>query len=229
MLRIVLVGCGVHAQRILIPALQIANARITAVCDLVEERRVQVAIRIGAKPYAELSELLDHEEFDAAVIATLPDTHSALLKQLIQAERPIFIEKPAGLSSQEITVSADLARKQGIQVQVGFMRRFAPAYRQIKQISRAWPISLAIQGRMACGPYSNDNGFLKDVAIHYIDLVRYLTGEIQDLTCFVVKGGNSNASAWQITLICQRGIASLLLSHRGTWGNPTGQNMLLIF
>src|SRR5207244_333877 len=99
----------------------------------------------------------------------------------IPAGKPIFVEKPAGLSTMELTASLDLARAAGVSVQVGFMRRFAPAYRQARQLARGWRGPLACQVRVSSGAYATDEGFVKDVAIHAIDFIRHMAGTIEDV------------------------------------------------
>jgi len=220
-LRVALIGLGLHSQRVLLPALQLLGVEVTAVLDPVAERREAVVRRTGATAYADLGDLLAHESFDAVVAAPSRPAHSCVLDQLIPIGRPIFIEKPAGLTAEAIVRSAELARESGTSVQVGFMRRFAPAYRLAKSISGAWAVPLALQLRMVAGPCADDEVFLKDVAIHYLDLARFFLGDIRKATADVLAMGPGTPSAWQIALRAERGAATLLLSHRGTWGNPT--------
>ncbi len=218
-MRVALIGCGLHAQRVLVPVMQIIGISITAVCDPIEDRRNALAQKTGATPYSDPSELLTSAPFDAIVAAPSATAHSAVLKQVLTTGRPVFIEKPAGWSSQAIKETEELAAVKGVKVQVGFMRRFAPAYRLAKGLASTWTAPVALSERAVCGPVSSDEFFLKDVAVHQIDLARYLAGEVREVEA--VRLPADQGSAWQVTLSCDRGVAALLLSHRGSWGNAT--------
>lgn len=216
-MRVALVGCGVHAQRILLPVLQLLGARLTAVVDPVAERRVAVAERVGAQPLESIEGLTLRPDADAILIATPPSVSPRIVSGLLSLGVPLFVEKPAGTSSAEVGDLAARAEASGVPVQVGFMKRFAPAYRQVRQISRSWG-KIALQGRLTVGEYAADEEFLTDVAVHAFDLVRYLLGDVRLLA--VDRVGESGQSTWQALLGSERGSCSLVLSSRGSWGNP---------
>jgi predicted dehydrogenase len=214
-----LVGCGMQARGVLIPALQLAGAELAGLSDAAPQHS-ELAGRLRVPFFTELDELVSEIDVDAFVVAVASDAHTEVLARLIPAGKPIFVEKPAGLSTTELAESLELARAEGVPVQVGFMRRFAPAYRQAHQLARSWQGALACQVRVSSGAYPTDEGFVKDVAIHAIDFVRYMAGEIEDVDARWSPPRVEPGRTVHALFGCERGTVDLFLSHGGSWGHP---------
>lgn len=94
--RVVFVGTGSMGQvahlrnYVLIP-----ECEVVAVCEIKKELACKVAQRYGIKSvYHDFFEMLEKEDFDA-IVAPQPFTrHYTVLKDLLKAKLPIFIEKP---------------------------------------------------------------------------------------------------------------------------------------
>ena len=218
--RIAVVGCGMQARGVLIPALLVAGANLSVLCDVAAEH-AELAARLGARFCSEADELVDEPDLDGFVLAAHSTAHTELLAKLIPSGRPIFVEKPAGLSTAELTGSVECARSNAASVQVGFMRRFAPSYRQTEQLARAWRGSLACQVRASCGPYPSDEYFVKDVAVHFVDLARFLAGEVGEVVARWSAPREGSGRSVHALFCCEGGTVGLFLSHGGSWGHPT--------
>ena len=125
-------------------------------------------------------------DLHAVIIAAPTNTHPDIVVAAAQAGKAIFCEKPLALSldaTQEVVAAAEQA---GVLLQVGFMRRFDPAYRRAKrnietgQIGQ--PLTFKSIGR---DPFCPDptfadpeqsGGLILDMAIHDVDLARWLMG-----------------------------------------------------
>ena len=68
------------------------------------------------------------ERADAALIATPPDTHAEHVKAAVDRRRTVLCEKPLAADLRGAIDVADYVQSAGVPVQVGFQRRFDPAY-----------------------------------------------------------------------------------------------------
>ena len=106
-----------------------------------------------------------------------------------------FREKPLALSLEEADEALNAVAKAGVRLQIGFMRRYDPAYlnarNRIETGEIGDPVIFKSVGRDKEPPppsflRSNVNGTLfSDAAIHDFDLVRWLMGdEVVAVQCF---------------------------------------------
>ncbi len=123
-LRVAVIGAGhlgrIHARI----AAALEEIELVAVADPVAEARESVANEVRTRSVADYRELIG--EVDAAIIATPTSTHHAIGVELLSSGLPLFIEKPLAMGSQAATELVNLARKQGLVLQVGHVERFNP-------------------------------------------------------------------------------------------------------
>src|SRR5436309_14883732 len=68
-----IVGCGEHAMRNILPALQYAPVDLVAACDLDRERAEVVGRQFGAqRAYTDFVEMIQREELDAVYMVVSP-------------------------------------------------------------------------------------------------------------------------------------------------------------
>jgi len=109
-------------------------ARITALCDLVDERMQRTAQEIGGpKPkfYSDYRQLLD-SDVDAVLIATPVYLHAEHFEAAVKAGKHIYIEKPASVDvagCKRIIKAADSADRK-LNIMFGFQRRYGQLYRK---------------------------------------------------------------------------------------------------
>lgn len=114
------------------------NGRITAVCDLFDEKMERAKKSIGvedAKKYKDLHELLA-SDVDAVIIATPVYLHPEHFEAAVKAGKHIYIEKPAGMDvagCKRVMKAADSADRK-FNITFGFQRRYAPVYQKAKQL-----------------------------------------------------------------------------------------------
>ena len=67
------------------------------------------------------------------LICTSTDTHADLIVKAAQAGKHIFCEKPVSLSLDKIDSSLAAVKAAGVQLQVGFNRRFDSNFMRVRQ------------------------------------------------------------------------------------------------
>jgi myo-inositol 2-dehydrogenase / D-chiro-inositol 1-dehydrogenase len=133
--RVGLIGAGIMgADHARIIATQIPGARLQSVCDADPARARAVAEETGASvgpggPAA----VIRSASVDAVLIASPDSTHADLTLEAIAARKPVLCEKPLAPASPDClrVIGAEVKAGKRL-VQVGFMRRFDPAYVEMK-------------------------------------------------------------------------------------------------
>ncbi len=156
-----------------------------AVCARHLERAQATAAQFGVKrAYDRVADLVA-SDLDAVFVSTPEAEQASVAAEVLRARRHVFVEKPLGLNSREAATIADLAAGAGVFVMVGFMKRFAPAYQEMRRAAQdaAFGERLSLYGMFAIGSRAGweDAWYLQTGAIHYVDLCRYLFGEVLDV------------------------------------------------
>lgn len=120
----------------------------------------------------------------AAVIAAATPAHPALIRLGIEAGIPLFCEKPlaADLGASDELVAAAL--RSGVEIQVGFQRRFDPEYRAARDAVAAGALGEVYLVRMASHDalpgdpsfIGESGGMERDLLIHDFDIAGFVTG-----------------------------------------------------
>ena len=116
------------------------------------------------------------------------------------AGKAVFSEKPIALDLAETSRVVSLVQEKGVPVQIGFMRRFDPGYAKAKaRIARANWANWKRFALLVATPIHRSLNFLKssgglflDMAVHDLDLARFLVGEVEEV------------QAWGAVLIDER-------------------------
>jgi predicted dehydrogenase len=129
--------------------------------------------------------MLDEESLEAVLICTGPKTHTPLALDCIERGLPVFVEKPPALNLAQAEQLRERSEALGIPVMVGTMKRHSLIYRRMKEIISApdfGPIA-AVEAKMGLG-WKNANGFalLLDAGIHTLDLLRFLMGDVTEVS-----------------------------------------------
>jgi predicted dehydrogenase len=129
--RIGVVGGGLIAQLAHLPALRGLD-RLFAVAALAEpdrDAREALARRYGiAATYATHGALLEHAGLDALLVCSPNGTHARVALDALDAGLHVLVEKPLCLDPADAREIATRAQRSRRVVQVGYMKRFDPAY-----------------------------------------------------------------------------------------------------
>lgn len=180
-----LIGAGVmgadHADTL---ASSVAGVRIRAIADADLTRAESVAKATGAdvatiNPMA----IINDPAIDAILIASPDHTHRDLTLACIAAGKPVLCEKPLAPTARECldVISAEAALGRRL-VQVGYMRRFDPAYVEIKKKlvsgELGSPILFhCIHRNLSAPPWFDSQMSITNSAVHEIDVSRWLLEE----------------------------------------------------
>jgi predicted dehydrogenase/threonine dehydrogenase-like Zn-dependent dehydrogenase len=130
------VGAGSFARSVLLPALRKSVGpalELRGVATASAPSAQQTATRFGfAYAATDWRQVVEDDAVDAVVVATRHDLHASVAAAALRAGKAVFLEKPMALSTVELDDVLDAWQSSGRVLQLGFNRRFAPTYRQLK-------------------------------------------------------------------------------------------------
>jgi virulence factor len=163
----------------------------------------------------ELSDFVKHG-IQAAVVLTPSPTHFEIVRNLLQAGVDVLVEKPATLSSHETALLGELADKTGRVLMVAFNRRFAPLYKQAKDLFDGRQVRLCVaEKHREHAANSSLFDHYSEEAIHMIDLLRWYGGEACAVSTRSLMRGGKLTDAASLIAFEGNGIGVLTASLEG--------------
>jgi len=124
-----MIGTGGRGQSLLKRLTRVPHVRVAALCDLREERVNQAGqIFEDAKKYIQFEELLEKEKLDGCIVATEVGNHAKCVIPVLESGLHCFSEKPMDCTVEKVDAIVKAARQAKGIYQVGFQRRYAPAF-----------------------------------------------------------------------------------------------------
>ena len=178
--RVGVVGLGVMGRTHLRVLRSLAGVEVVAVADVVP------GALVGAGPastYDDPLALVRDADVDALLVASSDATHAELVLACLDRGLPVLCEKPLTTSVDDTLaiLAAESARGRRL-VQVGFMRRFDPAFVAVHDVVRAGAVGApAVVHTVHRNPVSSyaftPAVLVTNSASHDVDLVRWITGD----------------------------------------------------
>lgn len=184
--RIAFIGAGSFAQFYLLPALKQMDVEFHTVTTSNPSNAISVAKHFGFKFASTNSfEVINNTEIDFVFIATRHNTHSRFVVASIEANKPVFVEKPLAINLEELKEVKEKWNANPVPLMVGFNRRFSKAFREIKSFFAHRKQPMAIHYRVNAGAVPQDHwihnpaiggGRIVGEVCHFVDTMIYLTG-----------------------------------------------------
>ncbi len=211
MVRLGMIGCGSFAWQLHGPtqrhcAARDAELQLAACCDLDDRRAREYRQTFGfARHYTVLREMLDAERPDAVVVAVPPDRTCAVAGAVLERGLPVLVEKPPGLTADELTRLIAAARDGHGRAQVGFNRRFMPVTNHARARLGAGPVTRIDYEMKRRDRWDSD---FSTTAIHAIDLLRFLAGPFKAATIDYQVHTSAGGEAVDVTVELEHGFGT---------------------
>jgi predicted dehydrogenase len=223
--RIAVIGAGIHAETNIFPSLAnhlLGNIAKVAVCDLQEQRAVQMAKLCGAQSvYTNYERMIADTRPDGVIVCLNAKLHPEVVVRCIELGVNVLVEKAPAITVEQAKAMSDVAKKKRKVVMVGHQKRHGTAYRQAKEVvSREDEFGriVQIEAKMHGMPtFPNTFSCLMEWQIHNIDLIRWFGGDIADIAVQSWIHGPSSASL-AMSLKFEKGAVGAV--GWGTYGGP---------
>ncbi|WP_373549628.1 Gfo/Idh/MocA family oxidoreductase [Haliscomenobacter sp.] len=169
MLKIGVLGTG-HLGKIHLKCIQLAveTYELVGFYDPNPHMAQSVAEQFQLKAFDSVEALI--QAVDVVDIVTPTTTHYELALKVIQAGKHVFIEKPLTHTIAEAEELIRLSKEKGVQVQVGHVERFNPAFLALEDMPLK-PMFIEAHRLAAFNPRGTDVSVVLDLMIHDLDIV----------------------------------------------------------
>lgn len=185
-----IIGAGNHVKDMLLPPLQTLNrVAIRGICTASGISAKTLAGKIeAAYCTSDAQSILDDKVINCVLIGTRHDSHAALVIKSLLADKHVFVEKPLCLTEdelQEIRATYEKKSTDGLQLMVGFNRRFSPHAKEARKFfaSRTNPLVMLYRinaGRIPPDHWVQDphigGGRILGEVCHFVDYMQALCG-----------------------------------------------------
>jgi myo-inositol 2-dehydrogenase/D-chiro-inositol 1-dehydrogenase len=211
MIRLALLGCGEHSR--LSHASPLARysdqhpgeIKLVAACDLNVARAEAFCREFGfAQAYTDVETMLAKESIDGC-ISVMPMDHIVNFGvMLLERKIPCVIEKPLGISPVEAERLARVAIETGTPHMVSVNRRFMPYLNEALTWTRnIGPLQYVRATQVR--DKRDEPDFIWSTAIHVLDALRYVAGEVSDFSAEVLRPSGLSTNWYVVSLRFQSG------------------------
>lgn len=188
--RIGLVGAGGVARRHARTLAAMGDVDLVGVTDVDPSRRDAFAAEAGIRPSDDVAALLARGP-DAVWVCVPPFAHGEVEEAVAAAGVALFVEKPLGLDVATAERVAAAVRASGIPTATGHHWRSSAAVRRAQRIVAGRAVRLVTASWLDKVPpvawwsrRSGSGGQVVEQAVHVLDLVRLLAGEVTEVHAF---------------------------------------------
>ncbi|HEY1983969.1 MAG TPA: Gfo/Idh/MocA family oxidoreductase [Terracidiphilus sp.] len=220
MIRVGLVGFGMGARVFHAPL--ISSVEGFELAAVVERHTDQASQRYpGLTTYRSLEELLADSSIDLVVVATPSGTHFKVAQQVLQAGKPVVVDKPVATTSDEIAELLLLAQSRHVPLIPFHNRRYDGDFLTVKKLIHEGILGRLVHfesrlDRWSPGatrrPWKEDpeqgGGVLLDLGTHLADQALTLFGDPQSVSAEVLRERDGQGSDDSFTM---------RLRYKGFW------------
>jgi len=144
------------------------EAELKAVADIDFKKALEIGNRHGVSYYQNYEEMMD--EVDAGIVSTPTSEHFRISMSLLERGKHVLVEKPITETVEQAEQLVELARKNGLLLQVGHLERFNPAVEVVENMISD-PKFIEVQRLGSFSARSLDVDVVKDLMIHDLDII----------------------------------------------------------
>ncbi|MCS7364744.1 MAG: Gfo/Idh/MocA family oxidoreductase [archaeon GB-1867-035] len=179
--RVGVIGCGFWGKNHLRVYSELENVELVAAADIDRDRLKFVEKRYGIETYEDYKEMLKRKDIDALSICTPSITHAEIALDSVRAGKHILVAKPMTTTVEDGLKLIEAAEEQGVILLVDHIERFNPGVQRVKEYIEAGKVGKVVlisSKRVSRWPVRiGDVGVVKDLAIHDVDIMRFLTNK----------------------------------------------------
>jgi predicted dehydrogenase len=144
------------------------EAELKAVADMDFKRALEIGNRHGVNYYQNYEDMLD--EIDVGIVAVPTSEHFHISMNLLKHGKPVLVEKPITETIEQAEQLVDMAKTNGLVLQVGHLERFNPAVEAVENMISD-PRFIEVQRLGSFSARSLDVDVVLDLMIHDLDII----------------------------------------------------------
>ena len=226
-------GCLAHVR-----ALRAAGFEVRALVGRDAKRTRERAESFGVpEALTSYEQALELPGLDAVVISSPPETHKPLSLQALAKGKHVLCEKPLALTAADAHEMLEAARRAGVVHMVEHQFRFRPNDIALRRAIRAGALgtlrhaTFVLDASICADPAKmgipewwyesrRGGGWLRNLASHQIDMIRYTLGEFESVSAELTFGTDRNMNAddgYSIVFHLRNGLEGILQGTCRAW------------
>ncbi|MAT56803.1 MAG: oxidoreductase [Ignavibacteriae bacterium] len=147
---------------------EITNCELIGIHDIDEVKLNSVSKEFAVEPFFNIDDLLN--KVDAVSIVSTTSAHYKIAKKALENGKHVFVEKPITARIDEGEEIVELAKKNGLNMQVGHIERFNPALLSLEKFPLE-PTFIQSDRLSQFNLRGTDVAVVHDLMIHDIDII----------------------------------------------------------
>ena len=173
-MRIGIIGLGNICEKAYLPVITAIEGIEIVFCTRNKERLNSLSKKYRINEAVSTIDELINMNIDAAFVHTATESHIEIIEKLLSNNIHVYVDKPISYSYEDSIRVSNLAKKANKILMVGFNRRFAPMYSNLKNYGT--PSVIKLEKNRVSSP-KDSVVFVLDDFIHVIDTLRFLMDE----------------------------------------------------
>jgi predicted dehydrogenase len=168
-----------------------------AVCDQDELRASEFGDKYNVNSYINFSEMMEREQVNLVSVLTHSGSHANIVIELSKFKKDIIVEKPISLTLEDSNNMIEACCQNGIRLFVVKQNRYNPPILELKKIITEGKLGKLNLGTIRLrwardenyyknelwrGTWEKDGGVLCNQAIHHLDLLQWMMGDIDTVS-----------------------------------------------
>ena len=185
-IKVLVVGCGNMGASHARAYNKMDEFEIVGVVSRGPESRKKLSDKLGGiAQFDNFDTALEQAKPDAVSINTYPDTHAEYIKKSLKAGAHVFVEKPLAETVEESQEIAELAKKTGKKLVVGYILRHHPSWKKFVEIAHTLGKPLVMRMNLnqqsRGGMWHTHKSLMNslppivDCGVHYVDMMCLMT------------------------------------------------------
>jgi len=209
---------GSNHVRVLLELQEEGKTKLIGVADIRENLAREFSEKYGVDWFTDYRKLLE-EKPDFAIVAVPTRLHRRVAEDVVRKGCHILVEKPIAHTINEARKIMEIAKKGGVQLMVGHIERFNPVVQEMKE--RIGGETVHLIGAVRVGPSIPservDTGVILDLAVHDIDIIRYLTeSEFKKISAFTADRESGIEESAMLSFEMENGALAYIIANRIT-------------
>ncbi|MDH5595507.1 MAG: Gfo/Idh/MocA family oxidoreductase [Candidatus Bathyarchaeota archaeon] len=209
---------GSNHVRVLRELQEEGKTELIGVADIRENLAREVAETYGVDWFTDYKRLLE-EKPDFVIVAVPTKLHRKVAEDAVKKGCHILVEKPIAHTVSEARKIVEIVERKGVQLMVGHIERFNPVVQEMKE--RIGRETVHLIGTVRVGPpipsERVDTGVILDLAVHDIDIIRYLTqSEFKQISAFTADRESGIEESAMLSFEMENGALVYIITNRIT-------------
>jgi UDP-N-acetyl-2-amino-2-deoxyglucuronate dehydrogenase len=204
---VALVGCGRIAPLHASALKELPFTELIMTMDVIRERAEKMAQEYGGEPTDSFQDVLTNPKVEVVEICTPHYNHARLVLAALEAGKHVLVEKPMAINVEDAKAMIATAKRKGRQLGVIFQNRYNDASQAVKEVIEKGELGRILATRAFLTWHRSDEyynsdpwrgswaqeggGVLINQAIHTLDLMQWLMGEIKAISANCRRWGHS--------------------------------------